>query len=428
MGSPIGWMSLTRPVARSESEDLCMKIEATYSIVTPMFCSAGADAQPEVRPPSFKGVLRFWWRAIAWSQLAADSPARALERLQHEENYIFGSSEKGQSGVLLSIDEPAAGAVLKKGSHLAVRTKGDAAGIAYLGYGVLKLKRGQAELGRAALKAGGRFRVVLRCPDLDVGGPRARWLLDALRAIGTVGGLGARARRGFGSIALERLVVDSREAAGGATSMEELIEEVARLIGSVSGAGDGWPPITAFSKKTRIVIAETGSGNSLEALESIGREFLAYRSWGAGGRGPVVAERNFKQDHDLMLAAAPGNPPARHPARVAFGLPHNYYFRSQDKPVSVSPGADLDRRASPLFFHIHPVGRDYAAVVSFLPAVFLPASKRKVTIKPRGSKPLSVPLDDEETLYKPIEAFLDRLLDADKRKEKFVRVEEVARV
>ena len=40
-------------------------IRATYRIVTPMFCG-GAEQQAEFRLASFKGVLRFWWRALMW--------------------------------------------------------------------------------------------------------------------------------------------------------------------------------------------------------------------------------------------------------------------------------------------------------------------------------------------------------------------------
>jgi len=40
-------------------------IRATYRITTPMFCG-GAERQAEFRLPSFKGVLRLWWRALEW--------------------------------------------------------------------------------------------------------------------------------------------------------------------------------------------------------------------------------------------------------------------------------------------------------------------------------------------------------------------------
>ena len=48
------------------------EVIATYRVVTPIFC-AGADQQlAELRIPSFKGVLRFWWRALAWSLFDGD--------------------------------------------------------------------------------------------------------------------------------------------------------------------------------------------------------------------------------------------------------------------------------------------------------------------------------------------------------------------
>ncbi len=39
-------------------------IEFECETITPMFL-AGADGKtPELRPPSIKGLMRFWWRAI----------------------------------------------------------------------------------------------------------------------------------------------------------------------------------------------------------------------------------------------------------------------------------------------------------------------------------------------------------------------------
>ena len=44
-------------------------IEADYNIVTPMFIGGGDKQEaPEIRPPSVKGALRFWWRALQWGE------------------------------------------------------------------------------------------------------------------------------------------------------------------------------------------------------------------------------------------------------------------------------------------------------------------------------------------------------------------------
>lgn len=65
-------------------------------IITPMFL-AGADGKtPELRPPSIKGMMRFWWRAIK---------AEDIEKLGMEEGKIFGSSDEkiGKSKFLVRI-------------------------------------------------------------------------------------------------------------------------------------------------------------------------------------------------------------------------------------------------------------------------------------------------------------------------------------
>ncbi|MDW8109975.1 MAG: type III-B CRISPR module RAMP protein Cmr1, partial [Candidatus Kryptonium sp.] len=40
------------------------EITLSCSVITPMFM-AGADGRtPEIRPSEFKGMMRWWWRAI----------------------------------------------------------------------------------------------------------------------------------------------------------------------------------------------------------------------------------------------------------------------------------------------------------------------------------------------------------------------------
>ena len=78
---------------------MASEIEATYRVVTPMFCG-GADPErrAELRLPSFKGVLRFWWRALAWTRLDGD-----LGRIRREEDALFGSAGGGRSRVLMRL-------------------------------------------------------------------------------------------------------------------------------------------------------------------------------------------------------------------------------------------------------------------------------------------------------------------------------------
>jgi len=72
-------------------------IRATYSVVTPLFSSGAIQERAELRLPAFKGVLRFWWRALAWSRFHGD-----LQRIHQEESNTFGSPS-GQSAVWMRL-------------------------------------------------------------------------------------------------------------------------------------------------------------------------------------------------------------------------------------------------------------------------------------------------------------------------------------
>ena len=113
-----------------------------------------------------------------------------------------------------------------------------------------------------------------------------------------------------------------------------------------------------------------------------------------------------------------GNRRNRHPRRIAFGLPHNY-GKAPDKQVGPYDKA-LDRRASPLFIHIHECGDTPFAVLSFLPARFLPEDRSDISVG--GPRVRQTP---EPELYRPIREFLDRLRDPKKREERFTDVVEV---
>ena len=69
-----------------------------FTVITPMFLNnAYGNNSVELRPPSFKGMLRFWWRAI----MAMD-----VDKLRDQEAHIFGSSDEsiGRSKIQLLVE------------------------------------------------------------------------------------------------------------------------------------------------------------------------------------------------------------------------------------------------------------------------------------------------------------------------------------
>ena len=388
------------------------EIDAVYRIVTPLFC-AGADPKgsPELRLAGFKGVLRYWWRALAWAECGAQ-----LDVIQQREDRLFGSAGGGQSRVSMRLAVDSDPPMVSVDSVLTVSLTNKSVvgnGARYLGYGVMETfasshkntKAGQ--LTRACLRAPFDFTVRMRGRDLSEQESAA--LRDALIALGTIGGMGAKSRKGYGSLALRSLRVDGVERWRAPQSISDLRNAIAQL--RRTSDADACPEFTALSAGTRHVLLSSGKKDPLELLDLVGRELVRFRSWGRNGKilgGKVDSERNFQDDHDLMKSSRP----SVHPRRIAFGLPHNYGRQSCQQ---VGPfDNDLDRRASPLFLHIHDCGGAPIAVLSFLPARFLPNGRSDISVG--GNR---IGQEPEEELYRPVGEFLDRLLDRNKRKEPF---------
>lgn len=403
-------------------------IHATYEIVTPLFCGGAHADTAELRPSSFKGVLRWYWRAVVWQQLGGDP-----EKIQQEEAAMFGSPGGGQGKVCMrQIGGVAPGVPLVKGTVLKdARGRTVGAGARYLGYGVLEAFGNRSkgtedgQLKRGCLVPPLALAIELRCRSLE-NRERARLLL-ALRAVGLLGAMGSKSRKGYGSLVLRELTVDGRARWQVPQTIEELHARIAELRRDCAGSGprgNAEAPYTALTPQSRyILIAARERVDAITLLDLVGRELVRYRSWGKDGMvlRDVPREARFRDDHDLHKHAA-NRPVNGHPRRVAFGLPHNYGKGPQN--VVVPEG--LDRRGSPLLIHIHLCGSTPVAVLSFLPARFLPGRTR---ITAFGTK---VPVTAPPALWAPIEDLLDRFLgtttndsSAGKRQEPFGQTKEV---
>ncbi len=405
------------------------RIEVAYEIVTPMFCGgASPKDKAELRLPSFKGVLRWWWRALAWSRLKGN-----LSAIQEKEDALFGSARRGQGKIAMRLLASPQGANLLPPNVL--RQTADAnsdvvgEGARYLGYGVMeafarreKDKRPAVEAGqliRACLQTPFDFKIELSARDLDE--TERSSLLNALKAVGVFGGIGAKTRKGYGSVVLRSMSINGESCWSAPTSMSELEKATRQLLAHSRtnvATQRGLPPYTALSQRTRVVIIPAvGQVHPLALLDRVGREMMRYRSWGHNGKVlGSESEKNFREDHDLMKQSAWQR--RTHPKRIVFGLPHNY---GNPDNQQVGPADNqFDRRASPLFIHIHECGTTPIAVLSLLPAQFLPGDNPQVNVGGRN-----VALAADEALWKPVGDFLDRLLNSEKRQEPFGQAVEV---
>ncbi len=394
-------------------------INATYRVVTPMFIGDADQKATSLRPPSIKGALRFWWRALNWGHCLWDvrgQQSEALKRLHQKEAYLFGSAaddaESGQGRFLMSVQY--SGRTLEPG-QLPIAHSGHQY---LLGQGLYHFSKKYL---RSALEPGElRLRLLFRA---ETTGEDRESVAKALLTLGLLGGLGSRGRKGFGSLAIQALEGSDLPVPGNLDALQKTLSNL------ITVRPDDPPPYTAFSLHSRIdgIPVLAASQNSWALLGDIGAEMQLYRSWGQKDKvAGQPAEKNFPGDHDLARDAALGKSASTHPQRAVFGLPHNYFFSSLAAPnnkldvnaVSPKPSggwSDMgsNRRASPLFIHLHEFpDQSRAGILTLLPAKFLPDGWQ-IGLKNKGSMQRFQAHPDWDVLYRFMDRFKNRrpLLD-----------------
>ncbi len=163
--------------------------------ITPMFMT-GASDRPEIRPSEFKGMMRFWWRAIK----AEDN----IEDLRKKEAEIFGGTgeKEGKSKITIKVyPQPT-----NIGDNIENEIK-SYDGIKYLLYSTFSLKARGERIIRKYIKLDFQFNIELASYDEN----SFKNALASLWASIYLGGFGTRARRGAGNIIVEEAVGDSKE-------------------------------------------------------------------------------------------------------------------------------------------------------------------------------------------------------------------------
>jgi len=130
-------------------------------IVTPLLMHGANSKKAELRSPSIKGIMRFWWRAIHGNL--------NLEKLKEKEAEIFGDTSK-KSSFSMKINS----LNLKK-------------------YEFNPLPHKNINFKIEGYKPNQKFDIVFSGTDLDI-------IKDIFELATILGGFGQRARRGFGSI------------------------------------------------------------------------------------------------------------------------------------------------------------------------------------------------------------------------------------
>ena len=313
------------------------RLEIDLRILTPAFVRGADQNHPELRAPSFKGQLRWWYRA--WNPLAWQ-PGQ-----EWAEGRIMGGTRQGegQSPFILRLRDVSA---FRPRSWSDIARQADRGnrqrpgGLRYLGFGLGMKKRDDPPPNHRAVPPGVRFKAVHSFRS-EPGLEQVKGLLAAWWLLAHLGGVGARSRRGFGSLLLEEWRWPGQEERvnelplpGRARSGEEWARAVLRgldVLQRWAPARTGWPAIAPNLGAGSQVVVQTGRWRDAEeAHEQAGRDLSAGRR----------EHRGAMSDID---------------DRVTFGLPLDTgkrYRRSWRPGAFRTERINSDRHASPLHLHV----------------------------------------------------------------------------
>ncbi len=292
----------------------------------------------ELRPSEFKGMMRFWWRAGR----AEPDP----EKLRKEEAEIFGGAgkEEGKSNVHLRILP----VKIDKGRNFweeILRNKPEEKfhGLSYLFYSAL-LPGMESEY----IKHGSIFKILLK-GEIEA----LRQAEAALWISLFIGSFGSRARRGAGSVTVERvfpseLALSFIPEGNNAQELSEWILENFRKAQRIISEDAPADFVSSYSNLSfsRFIISSEGVSLWKEALVELGGIYQEFRK---------------EYQRDFLDVAS-------------FGLPiiHGHNKRNKREIIGMKGKNRIKRRASPLWFKVLYSGGKYYWMVTRLAGEFLP--------------------------------------------------------
>lgn len=331
------------------------KITFECETITPMFL-AGADGQrPELRAPSIKGALRFWWRAMRGEM----PPHLILEK----ETQLFGGIGKDNSGQKSKVR------IKTKVLKQKVKNPPDRfkySGVNYLLYSTyLNNRQAFYDL---------RFELTLTSFDSDAleNAIKAFWLLENL------GGLGTRNRRGGGSFKVgsvtpnetwELLSPNYSNLDTFSNHFSSYLDKLKKENHVKSLANTTY---CNFSGCSIYVIPERFS-SALDALDYLGIEFQDFRS----RRSP---------DYDIVKDFIQNGTINSTVERSAFGLPLSFRYRSlNNDSANIEPSdKDTNRSASSILLRVTKINNSFYPLIINFNRELLPVSETiKISSRPR---------------------------------------------
>jgi CRISPR-associated protein Cmr1 len=330
------------------------KIGVRLEAVTPVFLG-GADphGDPELRAPSFRGAMRYWWRVWYTSRMARFS----RDGLFGAESAVFGSTDSVSPTLVRLHGRP---------TTITLERPEQPTGLHYLMYGIHERRKRQKKTVltyRPAIKPGESFDFVLRVRPTQNANEVFHQAAISLWLLCNLGGVGARVRRGAGALRAvetgdgwpEDLPLLDLQASSAPDLSQKLGEALSRVVDAVEQPKE--LPIPSLHPQWCIVTVFEKEWSSWEvALEETGQMFQDFRNH----RDPdYTGVKQFIQTGASLETVK----------RAAFGLPLSFYYRSLRGAKAMVGGQgsnrqeEVTRSASPLRFRVAKLSSEKYAVV-----------------------------------------------------------------
>jgi len=312
-------------------------------IITPMFLGGADGRTPDLRPPSIKGALRFWWRAMNGYLPIDDiimSDGEIKKGLRTQEAEIFGSGghDANRSGVIIRTTHPELSQVKTAfpKANISVSAKGKLQSVnllEYLAYGTYdwdkQLKKNIFH--QSYYSVGQKFKIIMLFPRETA---YQNAVFECLYLMSIIGGIGSRSRNGYGRLKIDGInnYISSKDFVSFVNSLKK-----GKCV-----------DYTAFSDKMKLFGTKKRTNTWNDALFELAK---AYRS-----------------------------------ARTSLDKPHygenRQYLSSPLIIDKVNKSSFLERHSKQYFFGIEKIGSEYAGYILFLPYRFCQNSGLQLPDKP----------------------------------------------
>ena len=370
-------------------EDVSIEVEA----VTPIFI-AGADQRnienEGLRAPSLKGLLRWWFRAIMGEILSVTD-------LRELESKVFGSTDQKSA---VTVRTSVIKALPKQIEEIYSSWRDAIVWSIYVDYFFFSCldKRRDRKTGKIIVKSllfypeGSKFEITLTGREEEL-----KIALSSLWMLIYLGGIGFRLRRGCGSLTVKNIRGTTYDLDFICTDSNKLEEFIRRNMSVIRNYVEKYiiknkkkiSPIsisehTTISPHNSALFIGGEEDSWISALNRIGEWYLGRRRGIKFINGFRIKLADYNFSHNIKNATYDGQYiSSENEKRPYLGLPIVYATYK-----ATLTEEKFDRRASPLFFGVYKIGKNYIPRITIYKSIFLPefAGNFKIEKKIRTNK------------------------------------------